>query len=155
MPQATNMLRTITLWQPWASLVVIGAKTWETRSWDTSYRGPLVIHAAQRWTPNQRALTAQEPFKSALMEAGIYDLPLGKVLGKVRLIYTTQCPETGMITLPHLFDPYKMHEPERTFGDYAAGRYAWELRDPERLSIPIPASGHQGFWQFDYPESDG
>ena len=146
-------MKCLTVRQPYATLIIIGAKVWETRSWDTSYRGPLVIHAAKRWTPNQRALIAQEPFKSALMEAGIYELPLGKVLGKVRLTYTTQCPEAGMITLPHLFKPYKMHEPERAFGNYEAGCYAWELRDPERLSIPISASGQQGFWQFDYPES--
>ncbi len=41
-------MKAITLWQPWASLVAIGAKTIETRSWATSYRGPLAIHAAAR-----------------------------------------------------------------------------------------------------------
>lgn len=38
-------MRAITLWQPWASLIAIGAKTIETRSWSTAYRGPLAIHA--------------------------------------------------------------------------------------------------------------
>lgn len=42
----------LTLWQPWASLIVVGAKTIETRSWSTDYRGPLVIHAAKR-TPTK------------------------------------------------------------------------------------------------------
>lgn len=41
-------MKAVTLWQPWASLVAIGAKTIETRSWATSYRGPLAIHAAAR-----------------------------------------------------------------------------------------------------------
>jgi activating signal cointegrator 1 len=41
----------ITLWQPWASLVACGAKTWETRGWPTKYRGPLRIHAAARRPP--------------------------------------------------------------------------------------------------------
>ena len=39
-------MKAITLTQPWATLVAIGAKRIETRSWATSYRGPLAIHAA-------------------------------------------------------------------------------------------------------------
>jgi activating signal cointegrator 1 len=38
----------LTLWQPWASLVALGVKTIETRSWSTKYRGPIAIHAAAR-----------------------------------------------------------------------------------------------------------
>lgn len=40
-------MKAISLWQPWASLVPAGAKPVETRSWSTSYRGPLAIHAAK------------------------------------------------------------------------------------------------------------
>lgn len=38
-------MKVLTLHQPWASLVALGVKTIETRSWSTSYRGPLAIHA--------------------------------------------------------------------------------------------------------------
>jgi hypothetical protein len=41
-------MKVLTLWQPWASLVQLGVKTIETRSWSTTYRGPLAIHAAAR-----------------------------------------------------------------------------------------------------------
>lgn len=41
-------MRALTLWQPWASLVALGVKAIETRSWGTAYRGPLLIHAAVR-----------------------------------------------------------------------------------------------------------
>ena len=41
-------MKALTLWQPWASLIAVGAKTIETRSWSTAYRGPLLIHAAKR-----------------------------------------------------------------------------------------------------------
>jgi hypothetical protein len=40
-------MRALTLHQPWASLVALGAKAIETRSWPTSHRGPLAIHAAK------------------------------------------------------------------------------------------------------------
>lgn len=38
-------MRALTIRQPWASLVALGVKTIETRSWSTRYRGPLAIHA--------------------------------------------------------------------------------------------------------------
>ncbi len=41
-------MKALTLWQPWASLVALGVKTIETRSWSTTYRGPLAIHAAAK-----------------------------------------------------------------------------------------------------------
>ena len=40
-------MKALTLTQPWASLVAIGAKRIETRSWSTPYRGLLAIHAAK------------------------------------------------------------------------------------------------------------
>src|SRR5258708_5270609 len=47
-PRVDRVVKALTLWQPWASLIAVGAKTIETRSWSTSYRGPLAIHAAKR-----------------------------------------------------------------------------------------------------------
>lgn len=47
-------IKALTLWQPWATLVAIGAKQIETRSWATAYRGPLAIHAAKH-TPKEAA----------------------------------------------------------------------------------------------------
>lgn len=38
-------MKAITLHQPWASLIALGVKTVETRSWNTNYRGTLAIHA--------------------------------------------------------------------------------------------------------------
>lgn len=42
-------MKALTLTQPYATLVAIGEKRLETRSWRTSYRGPLAIHAAKGW----------------------------------------------------------------------------------------------------------
>jgi hypothetical protein len=38
-------MKALSLWQPWATLVALGVKKLETRSWSTTYRGPLAIHA--------------------------------------------------------------------------------------------------------------
>lgn len=42
-------MKVLTLHQPWASLIALGVKTIETRSWSTAYRGPLAIHAGSTW----------------------------------------------------------------------------------------------------------
>lgn len=44
-------IKALSLWQPWASLVVLLVKWIETRSWATSYRGPLVIHSTASLPP--------------------------------------------------------------------------------------------------------
>lgn len=44
-------MKALTIRQPWASLVALGVKTIETRSWSTSYRGPLAIHAGKARVP--------------------------------------------------------------------------------------------------------
>lgn len=41
-------MRAITVRQPWAYLISRGHKPVENRAWQTSYRGPLIIHAAAK-----------------------------------------------------------------------------------------------------------
>lgn len=42
-------MKAITLWQPYATLIAEGHKVYETRSWATSYRGVMVVHASKKW----------------------------------------------------------------------------------------------------------
>jgi hypothetical protein len=41
--------RAISLHQPWASLVALGIKRYETRSWSTKFRGKLLICSAKKY----------------------------------------------------------------------------------------------------------
>lgn len=64
-------MKAITLTQPYATLVSLGMKKIETRSWSTNYRGPLAIHAAKGLGPvggkrGLKALCATEPFSAVL-----------------------------------------------------------------------------------------
>lgn len=93
-------MKALTLWQPWASLVALGVKSIETRSWSTSYRGPLAIHAAKRepdvdfWVGHGAGLAAVEQFKNGrhlhLGDVGWttnwHPLPLGAVVATVKLV---------------------------------------------------------------------
>lgn len=40
-------MKAITILQPYAALIVAGAKIYETRSWDTPYRGKIAIHTGK------------------------------------------------------------------------------------------------------------
>lgn len=40
-------MKTLTLKQPWASLIANGYKKYEFRTWKTNYRGPILIHAGK------------------------------------------------------------------------------------------------------------
>jgi hypothetical protein len=66
-------MKTLTLTQPWATLVSLGAKTFETRSWKTDYSGPLAIHAAKGFPGWAKDLCSidDEYFYKALRPAGV------------------------------------------------------------------------------------
>jgi hypothetical protein len=42
-------MRALSVQQPWAALIASGEKSVEVRTWDTSYRGPLLICAGGKW----------------------------------------------------------------------------------------------------------
>ena len=133
-------MKALTLQQPWATLVAIGAKRIETRSWATKYRGPLLIHSSVAFPKMARDLLAFEPFKSVLAENGFHypkDFPLGQVLARVWLL---DCISTnGILSRP------PGHE--REFGDYSPDRFAWRLDDVERFAVPFPRKGMLGLWE--------
>ena len=128
-------MKSITLTQPWATLVALNAKRIETRSWRTNYQGPLAIHAAKGYPKWARELCRQEPFKSALRPLGVSIDP-GDYLGMiVATCYLENVFEVGVLTIT---------EPERSFGDYSPGRWAWLLTDITPLAKPVLATGASG-----------
>jgi len=64
-------MKCLSLWQPWASLLVTGHKCVETRSWPISHRGPLLIHAAKKWNGKLAELCLSPPFRDCLAEFGV------------------------------------------------------------------------------------
>jgi len=129
-------MKTLSLLQPWASLITVGAKTIETRSWSTKYRGPLAIHASR--SNKNKLLRFMEPFLKALRGIGI--LPLGAIV--------TTCDLVDCIKMtPEFIESIK--SPELDFGDYAVGRYAWILENIKPLEKPIPALGALSLWEWE------
>lgn len=143
-------MRALTLMQPWATLVLVGAKRIETRSWRVTYRGPLAIHAAKRFPKDAKDLCQAPGFSLAL--AG-EQLPLGVVLATCRLI---ACIPTRELQRNRTIeaDPVanasnlEMTDQERLFGNYTPGRWAWLLSDVKPLQEPVPTKGALGLWNW-------
>ncbi|MED0736248.1 ASCH domain-containing protein [Aneurinibacillus thermoaerophilus] len=138
-------MKVITIIQPWATLIAIGKKGFETRSWATKHRGPLAIHAGKKI---DKDACRHKRFREVLAKHG-YDektLPTGVIVATCRL---ADCHRVIMDFgfSAKLEGGYRVTDNEYLFGDYSQGRYAWRLRDVSSLSEPIPAKGQLSLWE--------
>ncbi len=144
--------RCLSLWQPWATLIASDAKVYETRSWKTDYRGPVVIHAAKHWTHVEKTRCKTHPFDKALQRARHKGLamPLGEIICVVDLVAIHRVEDIqDRLIHPDYGKSWEWH-----FGNYANnGRYAWELRNV-RTFYPVPMRGQQGLFPFLCPLCD-
>ena len=60
-------MKILTIRQPWARLIVNGSKNIENRTWPTSYRGPVLIHASLNFN---RALCLKHRLDPKTLERG-------------------------------------------------------------------------------------
>lgn len=168
-------MKALTLHQPWASLVAFGVKSIETRSWSTSYRGPLAIHAGLAqpkqmdlgvWTVGRLDPGAPRRLWSTAEHGRPFDLPLGAVVATCELVDVvptdaldwfkdkwgpTSEPfgwkQLQVIRPPEPADTF-VCESERPYGDFSEGRFAWLLGDVEEVDVPVLARGRQGLWEW-------
>ncbi len=106
----TKKLRALTIWQPWAWLIVNGYKDVENRSWETRHRGPLLIHAGlnKRWLSENELTKIERKFRITLPR----DFDRGGVLGIVEVVNCV-CRSRSRW--------------------YQRGYIGWVMRDPRRL----------------------
>lgn len=135
------ILPAITLWQPWACLIEIGAKPYETRSKPPPQRligQRIAIHAALR---KPRVSDVDDVTFDAMCDAfgrcnWNHSMPLGVIV----------C--TAILTSAHRVEDV----PHDEFGDYSPGRFAWKLEDVFPITPHIPAKGQQLWgWPWHVP----
>ena len=151
-------MKTLTLTQPWATLVAIGAKRIETRSWATAYRGPLAIHAAKGFPRDARDFAGCQFVNHFLVTAGYATadkhagLPIGCIVATCQLIDCVQVRlasvANGVVTPPLPKWNYLLTQQEYAFGNYEHGRFAWVLENVKQCE-PIPAKGALGLWEWE------
>ena len=149
----------ITLHQPWASLIVLGIKTVETRSWPPPVRlleQNIAIHAAK--------LVVREPgpaIDAAMV--GLMGEDWRRVIPAGMVVATATLAGMARVERANLADGYATHEPGTEagctvgkgksridpWGDFSPGRWLWFLTEVKPLPEPVPAIGRQSFWRWD------
>lgn len=152
-------MKLLSLWEPWATLMALGAKRIETRSWGTSYFGWLAIQAAKHFTADEDDQCWMSPFREVLQAGEIKDapyrsgrrfqFPLGHIVAVVNLIDCLPTEATGCLS--GVFEDYAdLDTPqERAFGNYDPDRWAWVTDNLFRLPEPIPFKAKQGLCDVD------
>lgn len=138
-------MKSISLWQPWATLWALGEKLNETRHWNTNYRGELAIHAAKRCVKSELAeYWSNYEFRNALLPETIGkgdladSLAFGAIVGVVNLHHCERAEDIlGALSLK-----------EQAFGNYSEGRFAWCGRNHTKILTPVQTRGFQGFWDL-------
>jgi activating signal cointegrator 1 len=149
--------KVLTLWEPWASLLVFGSKKIETRpkptSW-TSEKGVYLIHSAKKWSKEQNAICRKEPFKTEISNmpaCGVIgeEFALGYIIGSIEVIECKPIWEvnSGIALIGPDNKDILITGNELEFGDYREGRYAWICQNPKILETPIPYKNGQGYYQ--------
>lgn len=118
-------MRAITICQAYPELILAGEKPIENRTWYTSYRGELLIHAGK----SKDWLTSEDIARFPLMKFG-YALGIATLVDCVH-IKTRRWAEQY---------PY-LHRNE-----HAIGPYCWVLANVRRLGEPLQINGAQGLW---------
>lgn len=158
-------MRCITLTEPWATLVAIGAKRIETRSWAAPrwlLGQQIAIHAAKGMKQDDLNFSLVGPCATVLRANKLRQFAWAEPVGPVKDAFPTTrgrviatatlyaCREIPNADIEQLLDQYGFPEHELDFGNYAPGRYAWFLRDVRRID-PVAARGELGLWEWDPP----
>lgn len=130
-------MKAITILQPFPSLIALGKKQYETRSWSTNYRGEIAIHAGLR--RDKKLLTHSNPAFSLI--------PDGTILRFGFIIVIAQLTDCIKMTDEFILS---MTELERAVGHWQVGNYAWKLENIQVLPEPIPYKGKLGFWEYNH-----
>ena len=146
-------MKTITIKQPWASLIVEGIKDIENRTWacPKKYIGQRVlIHAGCRFDNKYTSRFTDEHYYSlsSTMREQLKseDFQLGVIIGSVEIV---DC----VINHPSLWaekgSVYKSYRNKYSIGVRGFQIYNWVLANPIKFPESIPAKGKLSFWEFE------
>jgi hypothetical protein len=151
-------MKALTIWQPWASLIIAGAKSFEWRTWPppASLIGQrLAIHAGARKVEASDILQILD-----LIEAGESSL-VGDIAGPLlRRVPLGAWPRSSVLGTAIVCPPISAAEYARKYSRRGQDstridhhQLGWPLRDIERFEPPVPARGAQGLWDWTPPEA--
>ena len=117
-------VRILSIRQPWVWAILAGHKRVENRSWNTAYRGPVLLHASL--TIDRDAARGMQADLGLRVPA---ELDVGGIIGLCNLVDVIEEDKTGR------------------FGPWFCGPYGWVLKDPITLPRPIGIPGKLKLWK--------
>lgn len=158
-------MKALSLWQPWASLIAIGVKPEETRSWPPTsglVGQRIAIHAAKK--PIEQATEGMPEsvmllIIKTLAGTGLdpMNLPLGKVVCTAVVGQPVRVKRLvpgnfngGSVRYPFVITECGQRREVNAFGDFSPGRWLWPMLNVEQVE-PFAAVGRQGIFDLDGP----
>ena len=149
-PQShSQIIRVLSIKQPYASWIVHSSKFCENRTWSTKHRGELYIHASS-WDSEAGPGNHEQ-----------YDYPVhvGRIIGRVNLLgcWPVDTVIDAQFAYPDedqdLTDALRRlsAEPRNFFGgwDTVEGPVCWLMSDRQPLVEPIEVKGKLNVWRYD------
>jgi hypothetical protein len=151
-------MKALTIWQPWATLIIAGVKPYEFRGWPApvAIRGQrIAIHAGSRPVrkaeiadlivrlrrPNEAWMTGLKPLALEMLERwhrNPFELPLSSIVGTAVLGQPQRAFEILDAFGVTINDSHRHEHPN----------WAWPMLDIQPLEPIQPAKGAQGFWNW-------
>lgn len=125
-------MKVLTIKEPWASLIIEGYKNYEFRSWKTSYRGKILIHAGKR---------IETEYLERFQEFSLH-YEKGAIVGEAEL---TDC----ILVDEELNQKLYEMDPNVYGANHHVKNYAWKLENVKKYQNPILISGKLGLWNYE------
>ena len=128
-------MKTITIKEPWATLIVEGYKEYEFRVWKTNYRGDILIHAGKSYDEDNLAR-----FK----DKNLTYSP-GKIIAKAKI--------TDCVLVDEEFAKKMLEKDPVVYSNLKRKRekklYGFKIENVEKID-PIEVNGKLSLWEYDY-----
>lgn len=127
-------MKTLSIKQPYAALIAAGLKPFEIRTWQTQYRGELLIHAGKAWHENFRGYNF---FSEILGLKHVEDFIPFPNQDWLKMAY-----QFSPVCVVDLVDirPMTQDDEPKAFCPYIPGAFSWVLENA-RLVEPFAMSG--------------
>lgn len=141
-------MKALTICQPFAALIMLSddddqAKRVENRTWETLYRGPLLIHAgkSRSWLE-----VSDDGYWDTKYHLPLPGMAFGAIVGVCQLSACVHSLMTDSVQYKSAMKKW----PWLAWHEHAElGGFWWILRECRRFAQPIPYRGQQGL--FDVP----
>ena len=139
-------MKALTVRQPWAWAIIHAGKDIENRSWTTSYRGPLSIHASGREPDSDELATFFTVYEQATRQIinDFDEMVACAQYVRARLVYGSIIGAVGLVDV--------VRDSNSPWAE--DGAYHWRLRNPREISA-VRLRGQQGLYDVPCPSCGG